>query len=120
MPENYRRVYAANHFSTLSVISPSVSKVFPLLKHILCTAGRKQIPEDCVEIVTLPSCLVLTHGAQAQGLPPQKEGNVSRLPRALPYWAADTGEAQQFKQLEELHALFLRRQRNLLPKSVQS
>lgn len=63
------------------VNSLSVSEVFPLLKHRLCTAGRKQIPEECVEIVTQPPRLVLTHRFQTQGLPLQKEGNVWRLPQ---------------------------------------
>lgn len=80
MPVNYITL-CSEPLRCRSVLSRSVSKVFPLLKHILCTAGRKQIPEDCVEIVTPPSCLVHTHRFQAQGLLLlQKEGNVSGLP----------------------------------------
>lgn len=60
MPVNYITL-CSEPLRCRSVLSRSVSKVFPLLKHILCTAGRKQIPEDCVEIVTPPSCLVHTH-----------------------------------------------------------
>lgn len=66
--------------SMLQTTSVSVSKQFPLLKYILCTAGRKQTLEDRVEIVTLGW--------------------------ALSCWAADT-KALQFETLVELHILFL-------------
>ena len=75
--EIYRRVDGVNGFS-LGQFVRRLDQVFQVLKRILYTAGKKQIPEDCVEIVTLPPCPALTHRFQNT---PQKEGNVSRLPR---------------------------------------
>lgn len=114
MPVNYR--LCSQPLQYRSVLSRSVSKVFPLLKHILCTAGRKKIPADCVEIATLLPGLVHKHRFHAQGLPPQKEGMCLYYPDSTPaistsqgwalsYWATDTGEALQFKKLVS-HSLF--------------
>lgn len=75
--EIFRQVYGANSFS-LGQLVHRLDQVLLLLKRILYTAGRKQIPEDCVEIVTLPPCPALTHRFQTLL---RKEGNVSRLPR---------------------------------------